>query len=372
MITIKEMISKKEMKQFVLFPFKLYKNNAYWVPPIIADELDSFNKDINPVFKHAEARFFVALKNNEIVGRVAAIINFTELNEQKLKKMRFGWFDFIDDIEVSSLLLNKVEEIGKQHNLEFMEGPVGFSNLDKVGVLTDGFDHIGTMVTWYNYPYYQEHFKQLNFTVEKEYLENKFPFKNVIKEPIERVGAILRKRYELTSLNFTKTKDIMPYVDKMFDLFNKSYASLPSFVPISDVEIAYFKKKYLSFINPEYIKFVVDKDDKMIAFAITMPSFSEALQKAKGKLLPFGIFHLLKAKKESKDAIFYLIGVHPAYQNKGIHALIFLEYQKSFEKIGIVNCIRTPELASNKAIAAVWKNFAPVTYKKRCTFRKDI
>ncbi|WP_372745454.1 GTP cyclohydrolase [Lutibacter sp.] len=372
MITIQEMISKKELKQFVKFPFELYKNNAYWVPPIINDELESFNKDINPVFNHAEARFFVALKNNKIVGRVAAIINFTEIKDQNLKKMRFGWFDFIDDIEVSKALLTKVEEIGKQHKLEFMEGPVGFSNLDKVGVLTEGFDHIGTMVTWYNYPYYQEHFKQLGFAVEKEYLENKFPFKNVIKEPIERVVTIIQKRYELTTLNFTKTKNIMPYVDKMFDLFNKSYASLPSFVPISDLEIAYFKKKYLSFINPEYIKFVVDKNDNMIGFAITMPSFSTALQKAKGKLFPFGIFHLLKARKESKDAIFYLIGIHPDYQNKGIHALIFLEYQKTFEKLGIVNCIRTPELASNKAIAAVWKNFSPVTYKKRCTFRKDI
>ena len=372
MITIKEMISKKEMKDFVTFPFELYKNNPYWVPPIINDELESFNKDINPVFKHAEARFFVAIKNNKIVGRVAAIINFTELNEQKLKKMRFGWFDFIDDIEVSKLLLSKVEEIGKAHNLEFMEGPVGFSNLDKVGVLTDGFDHIGTMITWYNYPYYKEHFKNLCFDVEKEYLENKFPFKNVIREPLERISTVLKKRYQLTSLNFTKTKDVMPYVDQMFDLFNVSYASLPSFVPISDIEIAYFKKKYISFINPEYIKFVVDKDDNMVAFAITMPSFSKALQKAKGKLLPFGLFHLLRAKKESKDVIFYLIGVHPAYQNKGIHALIFLDYQISFEKRGIVNCIRTPELASNKAIAAVWKNFAPVNHKKRCTYRKNI
>jgi len=155
-------------------------------------------------------------------------------------------------------------------------------------------------------------------------------------------------------------------------LFNTSYAELPSFVPISDIEIAYFKKKYISFINPEFIKFVMDKDDNMIAFAITMPSFSTALQKAKGKLLPFGLFHLLKAKKESKDAIFYLIGVDPKYQSKGVHALIFLEYQKSFEKRGIVNCIRTPELASNTKIAAVWKNFEPVIHKRRCTFKKTI
>ena len=372
MIEIKEMTSKKDLKTFVKFPFKLYKNNNYWVPPIINDELESFDSNINPVFKHASARFFIALKNNEIVGRISAIINYTELNEQKLKKMRFGWFDFIDDFEVSKKLLSKVEEIGKQNKLEFMEGPVGFSNLDKVGVLTEGFDHIGTMVTWYNHPYYKSHYENLGFKVEKEYLENKFPFKNVTPAPLRRISTILEKRYELTPLNFTRTKDIMPYVNKMFDLFNKSYASLPSFVPISDVEINYFKKKYISFINPEYIKFVVDKNENMVAFAITMPSFSKALQKAKGKLLPFGIFHLLKAKKNSKDAIFYLIGVHPNYHGKGIHALIFNEYQKSFEKIGIVNCIRTPELASNKAIAAVWKNFEPVTYKRRCTFKKNL
>ncbi|REE82219.1 hypothetical protein BX611_1765 [Lutibacter oceani] len=372
MITIKEMTSKKELKIFIKFPFKLYKNNNFWVPPIINDEVETFDKNINPVFKHAEALFFVAIKNNEVVGRVAAIINYTELNKQKVNKMRFGWFDFIDDIEVSKMLLKKVEEIGNQHHLEFMEGPVGFSNLDKVGVLTEGFNHIGTMITWYNYPYYKTHFEKLGFKVEKEYLENKFPFKNVISAPLQRVSKIIEERYSLIPLNFTKTKNIMPYVDKMFDLFNKSYAALPSFVPISEIEIAYFKKKYISFINPEYIKFVIDKDDNMVAFAITMPSFSKALQKAKGKLLPFGLFHLLKAKKESKDVIFYLIGVHPDYQNKGIHALIFNEYQKSFEKRGIINCIRTPELATNTKIAAVWKNFSPVTYKKRCTYRKDI
>ncbi|MFD0763094.1 GTP cyclohydrolase [Lutibacter aestuarii] len=372
MITIKELTSKKELKLFVKFPFKLYKNNPFWVPPIIKEELDSFDKNINPVFKHAKARFFIALKNNEIVGRIAAIINYTELNEQKIKKMRFGWFDFIDDLEVSKMLLKKIEEIGIQHQLEFMEGPVGFSNLDKVGVLTEGFDHIGTMITWYNYPYYKDHFKKLGFNVEKEYLENKFPFKNVVKEPIEKISTILKKRYQLTSLNFTKTKDLMPYVDKMFELFNITYAALPSFVPISTIEIEYFKKKYISFINPEYIKFVVDKDHNMIAFAITMPSFSKALQKANGTLFPFGIFHLLKAKKESKDVIFYLIGVHPSYQNKGIHALIFNEYQKTFEEMNIENCIRTPELASNKAIAAVWKNFNPITYKKRCTYKKNL
>jgi GNAT superfamily N-acetyltransferase len=158
----------------------------------------------------------------------------------------------------------------------------------------------------------------------------------------------------------------------MFDLFNSSYASLESFVPISDIQKEYFKKKYISFINPEYIKFVVDKNNKIVAFAITMPSFSTALQKANGKLFPFGLFHLLNAKKNSKDIIFYLIGVHPDYQNKGVTAIIFEEYYKTFKERGIENCIRTPELATNTAIAALWKNFNPEIYKKRCTYRKAL
>lgn len=372
MITLQEMTSKKEMRAFVEFPFKLYKNSAYWVPPIINDEIESFDRNENPVFQHAEARFFVALKNNEIVGRIAAIINHMEINEQNVKKMRFGWFDFIDDLEVSKILLDKVEEIGKQNKLEFMEGPMGFSNLDKVGVLTEGFDHIGSMITWYNYPYYQSHLEKLGFAKEKEYNESKFPFSNVKPEFFSKANEIIKKRYGLKPLNFTKTKDILPYVNEMFDLFNESYASLSSFVPISDVQKAYFKKKFIPFINPELITFVVNKEEKLIAFAITMPSFSEALQKSKGKLFPFGIFHLLYAKKYSKDILFYLIGVHPNHQNKGVHAIIFEEYYKTYTKKGIINCFRTPELSTNKAAAALWKNFDPVVYKKRCTFRKEL
>ena len=148
MITLKEMITKKEMKQFVMFPFSIYKNNPYWVPPIIAEELETLNKDKNPAFENAEARYFVAIKNNKIVGRIATIINWYEVKEQQIKKMRFGWYDVIDDIEVSRVLIQKVEEIGKKNDLTYMEGPVGFSNLDKVGVLIEGFNHIGTMVTW--------------------------------------------------------------------------------------------------------------------------------------------------------------------------------------------------------------------------------
>ena len=372
MINVQEIFSKKELKQFVKFPFSLYKNNPYWVPPIINDELAGFDKTKNPAFDNAEARFFLAYIDNKIVGRVAAIVNLTEINQQNVKKMRFGWLDFIDNTNVSKALLEKVQEIGIQHKLEFMEGPVGFSNLDKVGVLTEGFDYLGTMITWYNHPYYKDHFEALGFVKEKEYLEWRFPFENVKPEFFAKAQAIIKKRYQLKSINFTSTKQIMPYVDSMFDLFNESYASLSSFVPISDKQKAYFKKKYISFINPEYITYVADKDDNLVGFAVVLPSFSEALQKAKGRLFPFGAYHLLKAKKNSKDVIFYLIGVHPNYQNKGVHAIIFNSYYEAFTKMGIKNCIRTPELADNIAIQQIWKNFDPKICKRRRTYRKNL
>ncbi|MEP2281399.1 GTP cyclohydrolase [Maribacter sp.] len=372
MITLHEAKTKQDLKRFVTFPFSLYKDNKYWVPPIINDELESFDKDKNPVFKDAEAWFFLAKDGDKIVGRVAAIINHLEINQQQIKKMRFGWFDFIDSPEVSKTLLDKVAEIGKEHNLEYMEGPVGFSNLDKVGVLVEGFDHIGTMITWYNHSYYQSHYENLGFVKEKEYMENKFPAKNADPALFTRLNDLVKKRYGLKEVNFTKTKEVMPMADEMFDLFNATYANLSSFVPITEIQKAYFKKKYISFINPEYIKFVKDKEDKLIAFAIVMPAFSEALQKAKGKLFPFGLFHLLKAKKNSKDVIFYLIGIDPEYQNKGVTAVIFNEYHKTFSEKGIDMCYRTPELEENLAIKQMWKHFDPKVYKRRRTYKKSL
>jgi len=372
MVTLKEAKTKSELKDFVKFPFSLYKDSPYWVPPIINDELESFDKNKNPVFKDADAWFYLAYKDNKIVGRVAAIVNRLEVHQQNVKKMRFGWFDFIDDYEVTEALLSKVAEIGKEHKLAYMEGPVGFSNLDKVGVLTEGFDHIGTMITWYNHPYYLNHFEKFGFIKEKEYVENKFPFSNANPKFFEKANDLVKKRYGVKALNFTKTKDVLPMADKMFDLFNEYYASLSSFVPITDIQKEYFKKKYISFINPEYIKFILDKEDKLIAFGIVMPSFSKALQKAKGKLFPFGIFHLLNAKKNSKEVIFYLIGVHPEYQNKGVTAVMFSEYHKTFTQKGIEGCVRTPELADNVAIRQLWKHFDPKIHKRRRTYKFEL
>ncbi len=371
MILIKEVLSKKELKEFIKFPFSLYKNSKYWVPPIISEEIKVFNKLTNPVLQNADARLFLAYKDEKIVGRVAAITNWLEINDQGVHKMRFGWLDMIDDLEVTKALLLEVETIGKTHKLDHMEGPIGFSNLDKVGVLTYGYDEIGTMVTWYNHPYYVDHLKQLNLRVEKEFVEHKHQFSDIKIENSKKLEKVVRDRYNLKSLSFNKTKDLMPYANKMFDLFNDSYAALSSFVKITEIQKDFLKKKFLSFINPEYIKFVVDENDELIAFAVAMPSFSEALQKSNGQLFPFGIFRILKAK-QSKKVNFYLIGVHPEYQKKGVHSIIFSEFHKTFVEKGITECRRTPELANNSAIQKLWVDFNPVLIKKRSTFRKQL
>lgn len=370
MIEIKEAISKKELKDFIKVQFDLYKGNPYWVPPLINDELEGFDKTKNPAFQHAEAKFYIAYKDSKAVGRVAAIINWQEVNLLDKKKVRFGWFDAIDDIEVTKALLEKVTSFGKEHNLEMIEGPMGFTNLDKVGALTEGFDQMSNMITWYNYAYYSEHFEKLGYTTEKEYIESIFSFNNVDPAQFVKAAELIKKRYGLVPVNFTSAKDIMPYVDKMFDLFNKSYEKLASFVPISQVQRDYFKKKYIGLVNPEYIKFVEDKDGNMVGFTIVMPSFSEALIKANGRLFPFGFVHLLRAKKHSDDVVFYLIGVDPEYQSKGVTAIIFDEFYKVFHKNNIRNCIRTPELADNHAMHNLWKNFNPRINKRRKTFSK--
>lgn len=372
MITIIEVTTKKQLKEYVTFPFGLYNDHPYWVPPLVQEEIESFDKTKNPAFETAEAHLFLAYIDNQIVGRIAAIINWNEVNDQQKRKIRFGWWDVIDNVEVTRALLEKVYELGRKNNLEYAEGPMGFSNLDKVGVLSEGFDNIGTMITWYNYPYYVTHLEQLGFVKEKEYYESWFPFKDIPTDFFEKAQVMIKKRYQLKSVNFTNTKDILPYVDKMFDLFNTAYANLASFVAITEVQKEYFKKKYIPFINPEYIKFVLDKDDNMIAFSIVMPDFSEALQKAKGKLFPFGWYHLLQARKHSKAVLFYLIGILPEYQSKGVTSIIFHDYYETFTKNGITHCIRTPELEENHAIHNLWKHFNPEVHRRRRTYRKDL
>ena len=354
MIDIIKVSNDSELREFVMFPFKLYKGSKYWVPPIIEQEMNSFNKELNPNLKNAEVELYVASKNDEIVGRIAVIINWYEVKEQKTSKIRFGWFDFIDDFEVSKVLLDKVVESGKKNKLKYMEGPMGFSNLDKVGVLTSGFEIIGTMITAYNHSYYVNHYEKYGLITEKNFHEKTFMFEDIDTAYYEKMSRIVKTRNKLNEVNFTSTSEVMKRTNEMFDLFNRSYAKLSSFVKINQEQKEFMKEKYIKFINPEYIKFVENENREIVAFAIIMPSFAKALQRF------------------NKDVILYLIGIDPNYQKLGVTAIIFNSFIQTLKGKGIQICRRTPELTDNISIDKIWKNFNPKLIKTRSTYKLNL
>ncbi len=372
MITVKELTKKSDLKKFVTFPFDLYKDNKYWVPPLIKDEMETLDSTKNPVYKNAESWFYLAYKNDKIVGRIAVILNHLEINDQGKKKVRFGWLDMVDDIEVTKALLEKVYEKGREHNLEYTEGPMGFSNMEKAGILTMGFEEMNTMITWYHFPYYAAHFEKLGFEKQATWVEYKLQIPPAILDKVKKFSRIIRERYDISVIRFKNKKEILPYVNSMFDLLNKTYNSLQTFVPIQQYQIEYFKEKYFSFIHPDYITCIKNKEGDLIAFSIVMPSFSKALKKANGKLLPFGWKYLLDAQKKNDTAAFYLIGIDPEYQGKGVTAIIFEEMQNLFNSKGIETVETNPELKENTAVQLLWKDYNPVQHKERSTFRKDI
>ncbi len=374
MIQIKKVESKSDFKAFVKFSFKLYKGNPFWVPPIINEELNLIDVKKNPVFQNAEAEFFLAYINDEVVGRIAAIINWIEVNQLKKRKMRFGWFDCIDNQKVSQSLLNEVERLGKEKQMEFVEGPVGFSNLDKAGLLVYGFEEMNTMITQYNFPYYSDHLKALGYKKLAQWVEYEIKISSFEDSPekVKRFGRLIFDRYKLHLIDFKKTSDILPYVDQMFQLLTDTYKKLQTFVPIQPNQIKHYKEKYFKYIHPDFIKCVADQNDRLIAFVITMPSFTKALKKANGSYFPFGFLRILWAQNFNNRASFYLIGVHPEYQNKGVTAILFNEIQKTFNKRGITIVETNPELEENKAIQQMWKNYENRQHKKRATFTKQL
>jgi len=373
-LTLKVVKSSKDFDAFVRFPFDLYRYNSHWVPPLIKDEIETINPNTNPVYQNAKARFFLAFRGEKVVGRIASIINWIEVNEVGKSKVRFGWFDVIDDLEVSKLLFEQVRLFGEEHNLKTIEGPMGFSNLDKAGMLIEGFEERNTMITLYNAPYYKNHLEALGYKMNAKWVEYEIKIDDFEASPekVKRFSKLIMKRYELSLLQFKDKKDIIPYVDQMFQLLDETYNKLQTFVPIQRYQIEHYKERYLRFIHPDFIKCIVDSKGKLIAFSITMPSFTDALKKINGRINLFNFYHLYKALRKNNRASFYLIGVHPDYQNKGITAIIFYEMQKLFNKRNI-NIVETnPELEENTAIQKLWKNYENRLHKKRATFVKNI
>lgn len=367
-VIIKQVVTESDLTNFIKFPMELYKNNPNFVPPLINDEKNIWNKEENPALLYSVAKQFLAYKNNKIVGRIAVMINNKEAQELGIKKVRFGWIDFIDDEEVSKALINEAINYAKEHQINKIEGPMGFTNLDKAGMLIFGFDKLATMIGIYNFDYYPKHLEKLGLVKEKEWVEFELQFPDVLPEKIEKFSALIAQKYKLRTLKFNNKKEILPYVEPMFKLLDETYKSLSTYTPITDEQIKMYKEKYFGFIDKDYITCVADENANLIAFAITMPSYSKALQKAKGKLFPFAWWHFLQAGKKNDRANFYLIGIHPEYQRRGVTSMIFKSIQMNLKSKGIKFLETNPELEENKNVQVLWQDYHPVHHKSRRTY----
>ena len=371
-IKVKQVLNSSDLELFIKFPMELYKGNPYYVPPLINEEKSIWVKEENPALQYSEAAQFLAYKGENIVGRIAVMINHKEEKELGIRKVRFGWLDFIDDIEVSKSLINTAIEYAKSKGISKIEGPMGFTNLDKAGMLTKGFDKLATMIGIYNFDYYPKHMEQLGLVKEKEWVEFEINFPDTLPDKVEKFSNLIAEKYELELVKFKSKKDILPLVEPMFKLLDDTYKHLSTYTPITQEQIKHYKEKYFKFIDKDYIVCIKDKYGSLISFAITMPSYSKALQKAKGKLFPFGWWHLLNAGKKNDRANFYLIGIHPQYQKRGITAIIFKEIYETFKKKGVKFLETNPELEENASIQALWQDYHPTNHKRRRTYSLEI
>ena len=371
-IKVKQVLNSSDLELFIKFPMELYKGNPYYVPPLINEEKSIWVKEENPALQYSEAAQFLAYKGKNIVGRIAVMINHKEEKDLGIRKVRFGWLDFIDDIKVSKALIDTAIEYAKSKGISKIEGPMGFTNLDKAGMLTKGFDKLATMIGIYNFDYYPKHMEQLGLVKEKEWVEFEINFPDTLPDKVEKFSNLIAEKYELELVKFKSKKDILPLVEPMFKLLDDTYKHLSTYTPITQELIKHYKEKYFKFIDKDYIVCIKDKYGSLISFAITMPSYSKALQKAKGKLFPFGWWHLLNAGKKNDRANFYLIGIHPQYQKRGVTAIIFKEIYETFKKKGVKFLETNPELEENTSIQALWQDYHPTNHKRRRTYSLEI
>lgn len=370
-IIIKKVSNKKELKTFIRFNYELYKNNPYSVPDLYDDMLGTFSPQKNAAFEFCEADYFLAYKDDKVVGRVAAIINRRANETWNKKEVRFGWIDFVDDPEVSKALLDQVEAWGKERGMEAMVGPLGFTDLDAEGMLVEGFDQLSTMSTIYNYPYYSQHMERLGFEKEADWVEFKLTVPDKLPEKFVRISEIILQKYKL-KIKKLKRSEIKNYGQKIFDLINEAYAPLYGYSKMTQGQINQYIKTYLPLIDLRMVSLVEDEAGELVAVGISMPSLSEALQKAKGKMLPFGWYHLLKALffKKPKVLDLLLVGVKPEYQSKGVNALLFYDLVPIYQQMGFQYGESNPELEVNKKVQAQWSAFESVQHKRRRAYKK--
>lgn len=371
-IDIREVQSRRQLREFVRFPFTLYRDCPYWIPPLNFDEMNTLRRDKNPAFDCCTSKYWMAFRNGDPVGRIAGIINHAFIEKWKEPRARFGWLDFIDDPEVSAALIRTVEEWAKKEGMTSVHGPLGFTDMDREGMLVEGFEEKATMSTNYNYPYYPRHMQALGYAKDVDWLEFEVKVPDSIPEKADRIAQIALERRKLHILDAKKAKDFLPYAHQIFDVINETYSNLYGYVPLSEKQIDMYVKQYIPNVVPDYVKVIVDEKDKVAGFVIGMPSLSEALQKAKGRLFPFGIIHLLKALRRPKYLDLYLGAIRSDLQGKGADALLMTELTKSCIKNNIVSAESNLELESNVLVQAHWKYYERRQHKRRRCFVKHL
>ncbi len=368
-IIVREVSSKKEFDVFITFPNSLYARHPYWVPPLISDEKSTLSPNKNPAFEYCEATYWLAYKNNKVVGRIAGIINHAAITKSGDRYARFGWFDFIDDSSVCKALLLTFEVWALKKGMVAAQGPLGFTDFDPEGMLVEGFDKLGTMTTLFNFPYYPQYLEKFHYKKDVDWIEFEVLIPAVIPPRVVKLADAAATKYNLQILEARTSRELLPYASGVFDLINKSYANLYGVVPLSVKQIEAYTNQYFSFISPAYVSLVL-RNGSVAAFAIAIPSLSKALQKAKGKLFPLGIFYLYQALKQNNVADLYLIGIHPELQGKGVTALLIKDLCEKLRKRHITAAITHPILEKNSRMISFWKDYENRFYKRRRCYIK--
>ncbi|MBN1632672.1 MAG: hypothetical protein JW917_00730 [Ignavibacteria bacterium] len=372
-IILKEVHSKSDLKKFVKFKYTLYKDCPQFVPPLIFDEMRTLSQEKNPAFEYCDSKLWLAYKEDKIVGRIAGIINNKYIKLWNKNAVRFGWVDFIDDAEAVDSLFNAVINWAKENNMDYIHGPLGFTDFDYEGMLIDGFNETGTLATIYNYPYYPKHLERMGFEKEADWVEYEITVPDKIPEKVEKLAEVIKKRLNIRLFDAKKGKDFLPFGREVFLMFNDAYKNLFGFVPLSDKQIDIYIKQYISYMLPDYSKLLLDSNNKVAGIVIGMPSLTKALQKSKGRLFPFGFIYLKRAlSKKNKYVDLYLGAIRRDLQGKGADALMITELTRSCVQNKIISAESNIELETNTLVQAHWKHFNSRQHKRRRCFIKKI
>lgn len=372
MVTIKQVKTKKDIKEFTYFPLKLYKNCPYYVPPFVSDELNIFNKSKNANLVDSDIVGFLAYKDNKLVGRIAGILQKTDNMITGKNRVRVSRVDFIDDFEVSSALFNAVENWAKELGMNEVHGPLGFNDLDREGLLIRGFDRLSAFEENYTYEYYPKHFENLGYKKSVDWNEYLVNIPNTVDEKLNRLSDIVSKKYKLNLVTGKKNKVIDKYIDKIFDLIHECYSPLYGVVPINEKLIKQYCSQFKLIVSMDYLSLVTNENDELVGFGLVFPSIAKAMQKTKGKILSPHIFSLLKALKQNDTVDLALIAVKPSYSTKGVVAMVMSKILNNFVKNGVKQAETLLQLEDNNNIHALFKNYDLDHHKDRRCYIKQI